>query len=83
AYTCAQIVLFELSADRNYLPSKEGDVVFITGENTCLIEEIVREKNQYRVTVSGSYEAFKRVLEVQLVETIEEESPFIISFREI
>ena len=83
AYTCAQIALFELSADRRYIPSEAGDAVFITGENTCLIEKIVREENQYVVTVHGSYAEFTRVLELHLTENTETGSPFAVSFREI
>lgn len=83
AYTCAQVALFELSVDRDYLPSEGGDDVFITGTNTCLIEKIAREENQYVVTVHGSYAEFTRVLELHLTENTETDSPFVVSFREI
>lgn len=84
AHSCAQVVLFELSADPTYRPKPAGDEVWLDPERNCRIESVTETDTGSTLVVSGRHENFKTVLEIRIEEDAASRPPFhIISFREI
>lgn len=84
AYSCAQIALFEISADWQYQPRTQGDLVTLSRDTACTIESVVREDSKTTVTVSSDHNGFEKRLEILIEKNVGARPPFtIISFREI
>ncbi len=84
AYSCAQIVLFELSADLTYRPQNEGDYVQLSSSEGCRIESVTLQNEQFTTIVTGSHRGFIATLEIILIKRPGSRPPFtIISFRKI
>ncbi|MGK2912587.1 MAG: hypothetical protein ACSLE1_22740 [Sphingobium sp.] len=84
AHSCAQVALFELSADPSYAPQEGGDVVWLSEEERCVIESVLSEGNELFVIVSGAHEGFRSRMELRLQEnTISRPAFLVLSFREI
>ncbi|MES2668099.1 MAG: hypothetical protein V4644_00175 [Patescibacteria group bacterium] len=84
AHSCAQIALFELSADPGYRPHEAGDLVELAEGNACVIASVITEESLVIVTVTGSSRSFHTVLELVLEDRPGSRPPFSIrSFREI
>lgn len=84
AYSCAYIALFELSADINYIPHPEGDVVTLSKNNFCTIESIETHGTTKTVLVSGESEDITTRLEITLYQnSIFSSELFVLFFRKI
>lgn len=78
AYSCAQILLFELSADMRYRPHPEGDAVDLTEDTSCTIESIDKNGSILRSVVSGTHEGISTRLEILLEERSSMRPPFVL-----
>ena len=84
AHSCAQITLFELSADPAYRPHHAGEYVELSSEMACVISSVVQSESGVTVTVKGSSGRFHTVLQLVLEERPGSRPPFVIrTFREI
>ena len=84
AYSCGQIALFELSADRDYRPMPGGDAVSLSPEEPCAIESVTEEGERMIVLVRGSSRGSHTTLEIMLLEEPASPPGFrVLSFREI
>ena len=84
AYSCAQIALFEMSADWSYVPAVGGDRVRLTADTDCRIQSVEGEGDVRVVTVRSSYRQAHSALRIELERLPSGKPSFrVISFRKI